>query len=147
MMRPTVVSVAPLILIAVALEACAPSSTPTPVPEAPAGTAVSPSRTAGTHVVSSAPDPRPPSPPPTPGPGAPAGPAVSPSRTAGTNVVSSALDRGPGSLRDALLDAREGDIITFDPAVFPPAAPAVISLAGALPEITQDHLTIDASDA
>src|SRR3990172_2077819 len=111
MMRPNVVSVAPLILIAVALEACAPSSTPTPVPEAPAGT------------------------------------AVSPSRTAGTNVVSSALDRGPGSLRDALLDAREGDIITFDPAVFPPAAPAVISLAGALPEITQDHLTIDASDA
>jgi hypothetical protein len=30
----------------------------------------------------------------------------------------------PGSLRRALLDARSGDTITFDPTRFPPAAPA-----------------------
>lgn len=110
-MRQTVVSVAPLILIVIALESCVSSPTLTPIPEALAGT------------------------------------AVPPAGTAGTIVVSSALDRGPGSLRDALLDAREGDIITFDTAVFPPAAPVAISLASALPEITRDHLTIDASDA
>lgn len=104
MMRPTVVSVAPLILIVIALESCAAGPTPANIPGAPAG-------------------------------------------TAGAIVVSSALDRGPGSLRDALLDAREGDVITFDTAVFPPAAPAAISLASALPEITRDHLTLDASDA
>jgi len=110
-MRPNVVSVAPLILIVIALESWASSPTSTPIHEAPTRT------------------------------------AVPPAATAGTIVVSSDLDRGPGSLRDALRDAREGDIITFDPAVFPPAAPAAISLARALPEITQDHLTIDASDA
>ncbi|GAI26372.1 unnamed protein product, partial [marine sediment metagenome] len=62
-------------------------------------------------------------------------------------LVTSTADAGPGTLRQALLDARSGDTITFDPAVFPPSAPATIYLTSNLPSITQGNLTIDGSNA
>ncbi len=62
-------------------------------------------------------------------------------------VVSSARDSGPGTLRQALLDAEAGNTITFDPAVFAPDAPATITVKSGLPHITQGALTIDGSDA
>lgn len=64
-----------------------------------------------------------------------------------TIVVTSTEDSGPGTFRQALLDAQSGDIITFDPAVFPPKAPVAIYIDSQLPHITQGGLTIDASNA
>jgi hypothetical protein len=71
-------------------------------------------------------------------------PTVLPQRTI---VVTSTADSGLGTLRQALLEAQSGDIITFDPAVFPPEAPATIYVTGSLPHITQGNLTIDASNS
>jgi hypothetical protein len=65
----------------------------------------------------------------------------------GTIVVSSTSDSGPGTLRQALLEAQNGDIITFDPAIFPPEAPATIYVTSSLPSITQGNLTVDGSNA
>jgi hypothetical protein len=65
----------------------------------------------------------------------------------GAIIVTSAADSGPGTLRQALQSAQPGDAITFDPAVFPPDAPATISLDNCLPPIEQGYLTVDASDA
>jgi parallel beta-helix repeat protein len=62
-------------------------------------------------------------------------------------TVTSSADSGPGTLRQALLDAKLYDTITFDPAVFPANAPATIVLSSDLPQLTQGHLTIDASNA
>jgi hypothetical protein len=62
-------------------------------------------------------------------------------------IVTSAEDSGPGTLRQALLDAQSGDTITFDATVFPPQEPAKVSLVSLLPEITQGNLTLDGSDA
>jgi len=62
-------------------------------------------------------------------------------------VVNTATDNGPGSLRQAMLDARRGDVITFDPLIFPPNFPTSIILTSSLPEISQGNLTIDASNA
>jgi parallel beta-helix repeat protein len=64
-----------------------------------------------------------------------------------TIVVSNTADGGPGTLRQAMLDGQPGDIITFDPTVFPPTAPATISLSDSLPAIRQGYLTIDGSNA
>ena len=64
-----------------------------------------------------------------------------------THLVTSTADSGPGSLREALTTATMSDTITFDPAVFPPGAPATIALDSVLPEITQGGLTIDGSGA
>jgi hypothetical protein len=70
-----------------------------------------------------------------------------------TIVVTSTADSGPGTFRQALLDAQSGDIIAFDPTVFPPAAPVTITLSStftpisALPHVSQGNLTIDASNA
>lgn len=64
-----------------------------------------------------------------------------------TLQVISTADSGPGTLRQALLDAQNGDTITFDPAVFPPNAPETIAITSGLPQISQGYLTIDASDA
>jgi hypothetical protein len=61
-------------------------------------------------------------------------------------VVSSA-NSGPGTLRQALLDAAAGDTITFSPAVFPPASPVTIFVRSFLPPITKDNVTIDASNS
>ena len=62
-------------------------------------------------------------------------------------LVTSTADSGPGTLRQALLDAQDGDTITFDPVVFPPTAPVTISLTSELLEIQVNHLTLDASNA
>ncbi len=65
----------------------------------------------------------------------------------GTFLVTSTADSGPGTLRQALIDAESGDVITFDPAVFRPDAPTTIALSSGLPELNQGNLTIDASSA
>ena len=62
-------------------------------------------------------------------------------------VVSSAADAGLGTLRQALENQQPGDVITFDPGVFPPNAPVKISLLKGLPEIKQGNITLDASNA
>jgi len=62
-------------------------------------------------------------------------------------VVTNADDSGPGTLRQALLEAQEHDIITFDSAVFPPAAPVTISISSTLPSIQASHLMLNASNA
>jgi hypothetical protein len=64
-----------------------------------------------------------------------------------TIIVASTADSGPGTLRQALLDAQSGDTITFDPSVFPPSAPVEIPIASELPHIHQGNLTIDGSNA
>lgn len=64
-----------------------------------------------------------------------------------TIVVNSTADSGPGTLRQALLDAQSGDTITFETTVFPPDAPATIYLTTSLPFISQGNLKIDASNA
>jgi hypothetical protein len=65
-----------------------------------------------------------------------------------TFTVTSRTDSGAGSLRSGINWAfLPGDVITFDPAVFPPANPATIPLLSALPDIAMDGLTIDASNA
>jgi hypothetical protein len=66
---------------------------------------------------------------------------------ASVRTVTSTADAGAGSLRRALLDASAGDTIRFSTATFPPSSPAAIALAGPLPPISQNNLTIDASDA
>ena len=70
-----------------------------------------------------------------------------PPKIGGIIVVTDTADSGPGTLRQALEDARPGDTITFDADVFPPKSPATIYLARELPPIEQGHLVIDASSA
>jgi len=62
-------------------------------------------------------------------------------------VITSTADSGSDTLRQALLDAKGGDTITFDVAVFPPNAPATIYVDSELPHIRQGSITIDASNA
>jgi hypothetical protein len=64
-----------------------------------------------------------------------------------TLVVTSTTDSGPGTLRQAMLDAASGDTITFDPAIFPPSNPMTVSVTSPLPPVAQGDLTIDASAA
>ena len=64
-----------------------------------------------------------------------------------TVIVTSTADSGPGTLRQALLDAQSGDTITFDPAIFAPTAPVTISVTSQLPHIHESNLTLDASSA
>jgi len=69
-----------------------------------------------------------------------------------TLIVTSAEDSGPGTLRQAILDAVAGDTITFDPEVFPPDRPTTIfpvntDSVSALPNLAQGGITIDASNA
>ena len=72
---------------------------------------------------------------------------VSPAPQGQSRVVTSAADSGPGTLRQALLDAQEGDTITFDSAAFPPGAPATIFVDSQLPGFHVNNLTLDASNA
>ncbi len=62
-------------------------------------------------------------------------------------TVTSSADSGPGTLREALLQARAGDTIAFDPVMFPVDSPATILPGSQLPTITQDGLTLDGSHA
>lgn len=64
-----------------------------------------------------------------------------------TRTVTSSHDRGRGELRQLLTDARPGDTIIFDPTVFPADDPRPIILETRLPQMTEDRLTVDASDA
>jgi parallel beta-helix repeat protein len=66
---------------------------------------------------------------------------------AATIAVTSTADSGPGTLRQALADAGDGDIIGFDTGIFPSSTPQTITLSSALPEIITNNLTIDASNA
>ncbi len=43
--------------------------------------------------------------------------SFAPTPHGGTTIVTNPADSGPGTLRQALLDAQEGDTITFDPTV------------------------------
>ncbi len=65
----------------------------------------------------------------------------------GDIIVTSTKDSGEGTLRRALQEARPGDVITFDPWVFPPNDPATIYVESNLPPIYQGNITIDASNA
>jgi parallel beta-helix repeat protein len=71
---------------------------------------------------------------------------VSP-RVAGVCTVTNSADSGPGTLRECLSNAVTGDIITFNPTIFPPTSPVTISLTSQLPPLAQDNLTVNASDA
>jgi len=67
-------------------------------------------------------------------------------------LVTTLADSGAGSLRQAILDANasaSADVITFDPAVFPPppAAPGVILVGSALPTLLGTGDTIDGTGA
>ncbi|MCX6137105.1 MAG: FG-GAP-like repeat-containing protein [Ignavibacteriales bacterium] len=62
--------------------------------------------------------------------------------------VNSRADSGPGTLRQALLDAASGNIIIFDTTAFPSSNPATIALTSReLPVMTRGNITIDASAA
>lgn len=63
-----------------------------------------------------------------------------------TIIVTSIDDSGDGTLRQALSDAEVGDIIIFDPIIFPPDNPVSIILNNGLPPIHQGYITVDASD-
>lgn len=65
-------------------------------------------------------------------------------------VVNSTANSGPGTLRQAILDANAdgaANTITFDPAVFPSVSPASIDLTTALPAMSGAGDTIDATGA
>jgi hypothetical protein len=62
-------------------------------------------------------------------------------------TVTSVADTGTGTLRWALENAVAGDIIVFDPSVFPPQAATTIKLSSGLPYLSQGSLTIDGSNA
>ena len=64
-----------------------------------------------------------------------------------TISVTSTADSGPGTLRQALLDAENGDFINFDDKIFPPTNPTTIYVNSELPLISQGDITIDASNA
>jgi len=63
-----------------------------------------------------------------------------------STIVTNADDNGPGTLRQALLDANPGDTIEFDTSVFPIDQPNVIYVQSQLP-FHQGNLTLDASQA
>lgn len=72
---------------------------------------------------------------------------IAPCELSSTILVTSPADSGPGTLRQALLDAEMGDTITFDPSIFPPGDPVTITLISPLPGLTLGNLTLDASSA
>ena len=125
-----------MMAVMLALSACMPRLTPTAAPEIPTQTLEQPTATtvAPTRTLAS----------PTPIQ-LPATPTPAPQGR--TLLVTNADDSGPGTLRQALQDAQNGDTITFDPAIFPPDAPVTIFIASELPHIRQGNLTIDASNA
>jgi len=67
--------------------------------------------------------------------------------TAHEYVITTVADSGDGSLRNALEHLQPNTTITFDTTVFSPKKPMTIVLESALPEIENDYLTLDASNA
>jgi len=136
--------------VAFAMSACGPSPSPpatpvapTPTPAPPTATPVPPTPT----LAPPTPTPVPPTPTPVPPTPTPVPPTPTPVPQGEIIIVTSTADSGPGTLRQALLDAQSGDTITFDPDIFPSDAPVTIYLTGGLPPVTQGNLTIDASNA
>jgi hypothetical protein len=80
-------------------------------------------------------------------PNALSAPSVLPTPIPGAIVITSIADSGSGTLRQALLEAESGDVITFDPSIFPPDTPVTLLLSSSLPELNQGNITIDASNA
>jgi titin len=70
-----------------------------------------------------------------------------PNQSRGTCTVTNTVDSGTGTLRSCLTSPAAGDVILFDPAVFPPSVPKTISVLSELPPIFQDNVSIDASNA
>jgi hypothetical protein len=60
-----------------------------------------------------------------------------------TIIVTDPGDSGNGTLRAALQDAHPGDVVTFDPAIFPGEHPQTIFLQSTLPGLVQGGVTID----
>jgi hypothetical protein len=104
------------------MSSCGPTPSPSATPEVPTPTPVLPTPTA-------------------------AATTPTPVLQGKTIVVTSAADSGPGTLRRALLEAQNGDTITFDPAIFPPDDPVSIAVTSELRWLSQGDVTIDASNA
>lgn len=68
-------------------------------------------------------------------------------RGAVTCTVTSKADSGAGTLRSCLTSLAAGDVILFDPTVFPPVSPQTIYLTSELPGILHNNVTVDASNA
>jgi hypothetical protein len=76
--------------------------------------------------------------------------ALAASDSWGQVIVTTLADSGPGSLRAAITTANGDGVattITFDPAVFPAAAPGIIVVASQLPSLTGNGDTIDGTGA
>lgn len=71
-------------------------------------------------------------------------PTLIPTPTGKTIIVVSPEDSGSGTLREAMLEASPGDIITFDVSLFPDSNPHTIYLRSSLPAMEQGYVTIDA---
>jgi hypothetical protein len=69
------------------------------------------------------------------------------SRPAATCTVRSKSDAGTNTLRACLLNLAAGDVILFDPTVFPPNNPQTIQVLSELPWIRVNNVTVDASNA
>ncbi len=79
---------------------------------------------------------------------APPTPTLTPIPKGKTIIVTNAEDSiSSGTLREALLAASPGDIITFDVSVFPVDDPKIIYLQSTLPNLEQGYVTVDASMA
>jgi len=76
-----------------------------------------------------------------------AAPASRPWAAPGDCQVTSLADSGAGSLRQCVLGLQPGAVITFNASIFPVGNPATINLAGALPAIVTDDVTLDAGQA
>lgn len=69
-------------------------------------------------------------------------------QTTATHLVTHGGDSGPGSLRQALLNADTGDVIQFETHVFTTTTGAyTITLSSPLPALTDGTVTLDASNA
>lgn len=62
-------------------------------------------------------------------------------------LVVTTNDSGEGSLRNAMTNAKAGDIIRFDPNVFPESNPQSIIIDSVFPYLTTGSITIDGSGA
>jgi hypothetical protein len=111
-------------LLVLTLNGCIPTPSPTPTLAAHTPTSAPPTQTS-----------------------IPSTPTLIPSPKGETIIVTSAEDNGSGSLREALQQARPGDIITFDSSVFPVGTPKVIYLQSALPGMERGYMTVDGSMA